>query len=212
MTNVASHLAYAEREDVLSLMGQRPTDAAKLERIDALTATAAEEITRELGRDYFRWPALEAEDDVVRILDGSGTDELHFHFGLIEVTTLEVRRSITSSWETVSAADYELLPRNPAPGRPYDHIRLLGAVTWSTFPSGVALVRITGVTGWSTPPRALVESNAQRARQLLYADPSYAGATLGPEEAGRPLGPDRLPDVLWRFQSDETQRYLGCSL
>jgi hypothetical protein len=202
--------AYASLEDVLALFNT-PVKEARHSRLESLLATTAEEINEELGRDYFRHPAVSGTE--TRTFNNARYGSvICVHSGVVSLDSLEVRAGPTSTYETVDPTDIQLEPLNPDLGRPYDHIRLLGVVSRLVFPVGSAGLRATGVFGWATPPKALVEANAERTRQIYSMDGSYSGSAVGPDEYGAPRPFTPLPDVLYRFMRRETERYLGCTL
>lgn len=206
--------AYAELEDVLAFFST-PPKGARLERLDGLLGTAAEELNGELRRDYYRHPTT---GEATWLVDGEGGRVLHLHRGIVSLSLVEISLDRGQTFVELAATDWLLKGDSPtssdAPpdGEPYFHLVLTPYATYTTWPVGDAVIRLTGAYGWSTPPRPLIEGNAERVRQIAFADPSYQGFIPVDEEGyGRPMvSSGRWPDVLYKFMQRENDRFYAC--
>ncbi len=203
--------SYATVDDLLLRVPTIPTNSRTLAAIERALVESRERLDGELGYDYFRHPQSGTEQ---RIFHGSGTNLLHVHQGIISLTTVEVRLSTNGSWIALDADDWwleaqpdELWPKS---GEPWFHVRLSDLATYVTFPPGENRVRLTGAFGWQNT-RRFVEANIAWARQQLAADLSFPGGVVGADELGRPVGPNRMPDAVWRLKLAESRRFLRCS-
>jgi hypothetical protein len=204
---------YATVDDVLGTYKQAITDEKTLNRIDQALETATQNIIDLLGFDFFRHPQSGAE---ARVFESIGGSSLCIHDGVIpdSVTLVELRGSVHSDYTSLVAADWEQ-ERPERPGFPAFHLHLTGLSTWGRFPGGRQLVRVTAAFGWPEIPASVREATVHRARQLLAWDPSRPGGPVGPEELGAPVGPNRMPDTMYRLRHDYGSWELGlaaCSL
>lgn len=204
--------AYATIGDLLKGVDQNITNTRLLSRYsDALVESAAE-IDEEVGHDFHRHPRSGTE---TRTFTGSGRARICVHgdiAGIVPgtVTAIEVSTSRSAPvWEALGVTHYELEPSNPVNGAPHDHILLTGAGDYAHWP---LLVRVTAAFGWAEIPKNARKANVARARQSMGADLSGPGGVVGPEELGRQVGPDRLPDAMYRFLLTEKRRHIGCSM
>lgn len=213
-------VAYASIDDLLPLFETPPKDTRQV-RLEGLLEVATGELIGECGgRDYFRHPTAGARTWTI---DGRGDDVLHVHEGLLELSLLEISLDAGLSFVELDPAHYQLLGARytdgelPADGEPYFHVRLRRPPVgiYRCFPHGQSVIRATGVTGWAMPPRVLVESTAERARQLAYGDSTYSGSVPGPDEyaeGGAGGVSDRWPQLLWNFLRNERLRFYACSM
>jgi hypothetical protein len=208
---IAAHddYAYANVDDLLLALPQPPPDldGRKAARIHQALVQARERLDGELDVSFARSPQTGTE---ARYFDGPGGCTLHVHGGIVSLATVEIRASIASDWETVDAEDWRLLPENPIGGQPYFHLELLGVVANSTWPRGSRLVRVTGAFNWAHPPQRAIAANVALARQALAADPTFAGGVVGPPQLGAPVGPNRLPEDVWRLKRWHVELFMGC--
>lgn len=196
--------AYATLAELLTRVDQDITDTRLLSRYTSALLSATNEINEEIGYDFFRHPQSGTE---TRVFEGSGQGSMCLHgdiAGVISATLIEVAASHSETYESLEAEDWELEVRNPAGAAPYDHLSLTSLAGRSFWPR---LVRITGAFGWSEIPAVAREACIARARQLVAADPTLPGGIAGPEEHGRPIGPNRMPDVTFRLIRREQQRH-----
>lgn len=219
-TNPAAAIApvsYASLDYTLGLYESGAPSGARLARLGTLLGVATDQLVDELrGRDYFRHPATGTATWTLDVL--RDTDVLHLHDGLISLSLLEVSTDGGVTYEEVDAADYVLRGQNPRDahrrptGEPYFHVVLTGKGTRRWFPRGVNAVRGTGPRGYETPPTALSEATAQRARQLMSAEESYSGSEAGGlDQFGRPATTDRFwPQSLYNFLRTERARFRAC--
>ena len=78
-------------------------------------------------------------------------------------------------------------------------------------PSGMAAARLTGARGWPAIPEVLIESSAQRARQLAFASGDYSGSVGAPDTGWGAMGTDRFwPQSLYNFLTHERNRFASC--
>ncbi len=205
--------SYATLAQTLALFETAPNVARQL-RLAAALGTAANELNRECGRDYFRHPASSADDATnVWYADGKGLEYVCVHQGIVGLSKLEVSWDLGITFSEITSANYWLTGADPnstepvPTDEPYFHARLGPASGLLVFPTGPRTVKLTGASGWGTPPPALVESNAERARQIIYADPSYMGALPSDEAYGAITVPAVWPHVLYRFLERERSRF-----
>lgn len=222
-TDATSPLAYADLGDLTALLktnitGAAASDARTLTRFSELLVTATDELIREEGgRDYFRHPSSGTH---TWLQDGNGEAVLHVHQGLVSLSLLELSFDAGISYLTVDSSFYELRGSDPdkvgpiPAGEPYFHIRLVPYGPYPLFIRGKSTIRLTGAEGWSTVPRALREGSAQRARQLAFADPSFAGIVPGPSEqgGGATYPQERWPQITYHFLQAQRHRFIGCEL
>lgn len=204
---------YASVDDVVAGYDQRITNNKLLARIHDKLRVATQEIIDLLGFDFFRHPQSGTE---TRLFAGNGRTRICIHSGLVpgSVSLVEVRDSLDSTWESLAATDW-LVDQPSKPGHPLHHLSLSGLGNWSRYPAGDQLVRVTGAFGWPAVPESVREATVHKARQLLAWDPTRPGGPVGPEELGVPLGPNRMPDTMYRLRYDYSvwERGLGgCSL
>lgn len=200
--------SYASLDDLLLAVPQIPTDSRRLARMETALVETTDQLIAEIGYDFFRHPQTGTE---ARTFHGMGTNLLHVHSGIVSLTAVDIRLSIGASWTSIAAADWwlevdpgELRGR---PGEPYFHVRLSADASYVVFPKLENAVRLTGAFNWNRPPARVVAANVAWARQTLAADPSFPGGIVGPDEFGRPVGPNRLPDAVWRLKLSESRRH-----
>ena len=213
--------AYASIDDVLALMETQP-QATKQPRIETLLTVSAEEINRAIRRDYFRHP-VEGEETRYLAVPLVGDDQIHVHGGIVSLSGIEYSNDDGATWTGYESGVWTLTGASPynferIEGEPYFHI-VLNATAFSsgfaTVPWGYRALRATGVFGWDPVPSALVEANAERARQLLYGEGTYAGSVPGlqeysPVEYAQPLVSVRYTHVYYNFVQAERQRFRFC--
>lgn len=204
-------MTTVSRADVLATFDTPPTDANKLSRIDALIASATEELAAELGFTFDRLPA---EDTETFAVEARGGKVLHLHgdtLGLAEVpTSISFAPNFGVTPVLIAEADYLVEQWDPSSGQ-YDHIRLPGTTTgYSDFPIGYGLVVIDGARGFPRMPDAAQAAVSDRVRQLFHADPSLVGGQAGPEEGGRVLMSPRWPDTFYKVVRHYRTRYATC--
>lgn len=206
--------SYASRTDLLRANRQTTADARYLERATEVLADTTRDMIRELGFSYFRQPLAGTEDV---IFDGPGGRRLHVHadaprVGVVSVTSVKIRYRQTDDWTTLEAADWRL-EGNPGstgvePGDPYFHVALADGGRYGSFPRGNSLVQLAGaVFGWAAIQRDVKEANVDWARQRIAADPSLPGGSLGPDEGGQPIAPDRPPRSVFELLRKEKDRH-----
>lgn len=206
---------HATIDDLLKLFDPQPTKAEHLARLEDLLPVAAEELRDELGGvDYLRHPTSGTETWLV---DGKGTGQLHLHRGVVSLSLVEISLDYGATFVELASTDWALhwdafSSDAPPDGEPYFHLVLLVDGSWWTFPRGTATVRLTGVSGWAEAPRVLVESEAERARQIAYADPSYEGIVPSDPQFGQPTVTSRWPDTLFKFLRREQRRFAACEI
>lgn len=208
--------AYATLDDALRVLPQKPGERSsdRLARIETALVDATDQLddALKLRHAFFRSPQSGADE--VRTFDGPGGRVLHLHAGLVELTSLRIKRSIRGDWETVDVDDVRLeywanLGSNheKPDDEPYDHVVMTGAGTELAWPCGPALVELTGAYQWPRVWRRATRVVVDWARQQLAADPSAAGGPTGPIELGRPVGTIRMPDSVFRFVTAMNQRH-----
>jgi hypothetical protein len=202
ITSVFEPATYATLARTLAAFSTVPKERVQYRLAQALR-TATDELTTELsGRDFFRHPGVGDGEFVLDDVDGR---VLHVHQGIASVTTLEIRRG--SGYTELDPDQYTLRGPTPfsqqAPGEPAFHV-VLTSGTWG------AGGRLTGALGWPQVPDALAAGCAARARQLVYADPSYEGQIPSDEQYGVLSVANRWPDVTWRFLQRESRRFYAC--
>jgi hypothetical protein len=205
--------AFATIDDLLARLDTTPSDKKQTRLEDALEV-AADELRDEL-RGLGEFVPNPATGERTWTVDGEGGSVLHQHGGIISLSLVELSFDYGLSFVTLATTDWLLSSGlvdvdSPPTGEPYFHLHLLRYGSWPWFPRGKATVRLTGVTGWPAPPRALVEGNAARARQIAYGDPSFEGSIPAPEGFGAPTVSNHWPDVTWRFLNRQRDRFYAC--
>lgn len=200
---------YASLADVVNTYGQELTDTRRLQRLDDLLVAGTTALISRLGFSFFRRPQTGTETFV---LDGAGGTRLCVHEGIVpgSISLVEVRPSIDDAYESLAAADwYEEPPLKPH--HPVFHLRMTGvsSASYSAFPCGRQLVRITGARGWAEIPTDTREALTQRVRQVDALDRSMGHATAGEGDFGAPTAPMGLPDWMWRLLQDYSPMELG---
>jgi hypothetical protein len=182
--------------------------ADMLTRLDGALRDATQQITDLVGFDFFahEMDDFELDDVTHRTMRG-----LCVHDGIVSLTALETRGSVFDSWVAADVGDY-VLERPLKPGHPSFHVRTTGAgVTlfgWPT-PRGTGGVRFTGVRGWPAIPRSVAAATVDRARQMVAWDAVRPGGPTGPEDLGVGVGPNRIPDTMFRLRYDYSATELG---
>ena len=214
--------AYATIDDLLLTVQSRPPMASSSDRYarwERALVDATDLLDEEIGRrhGFFRSPQTGATE--VRTFDGTGDRVLHIHGGIVSLAGLRVRLSTAGDWATVPLTDVRLeywadLGRrhDPPAGEPYDHVVFTGSgadVRWPRIADGAEL---TGAFDWPKVPRRAVRATVDWARQLIAADPTMAGGVVGPTELGQPVGPNRMPEAVYRLRTAMAQRHRGCSM
>lgn len=126
------------------------------------------------------------DDDVVYIDDLAGT-----------AITVETDPNANGTWaNTWAVSDYQLEPLNGyADGlvMPYTRIRAVGNYEFPVF-EGEALIRVTGVFGWSAVPSAITQACVIQASRIFKRLDSPLGVAgfgeLGAIQVTRDLDPD----------------------
>jgi hypothetical protein len=208
--------AFAATDDLLALFETEPTGARKLNRLDALLEIAADELRGELGqgREFLRNPT---EGERTWLADGDGGNLLHVHAGIVSLSLVEISIDYGLTFFALAETDWTLQwdaysSDEPPAGEPSFHVRIRPYSSYPVFPRGKATVRLTGATGYPAVPPALIEGNAERARQLAFADGSYEGNVASDDGYGRPTVTNRWPDVTWKFIKRESDRFYACDL
>lgn len=195
----------------ISRPGERATD--RLARYELALLEGRERIDDALGVQglFFRSPQEGADE--ARVYDPDGC-VVHVHNGIVELTGIRIKRSPSSSWETVDVDDARLeywadtgAAHTLPDGEPYDHVVLTGAGSLLQFPGGRASVELTGAFGWPRIPRRGSNANIEWARQALSADASFSGGQTGNQELGRPVGYNRMPDAVYRLVMSFSRRF-----
>lgn len=207
--------SYATLAKLLSLWETSPpSDPDRLVRLGSILGNAATEINKELRRDYFRHPTTGTATWTVDT--NRRTDLLHQHGGIVSASLVEITTDGTTYTE-LESTDWVLRGSNPRSeatldGEPWFHVVLNPHGSLRQFPIGLAAVRLTGANGWDAPPTDLVEANAQRARQVAYADISFSGsAPGGQDQYGQSMTSDRwFTTMLWNFMKRERMRFRTC--
>jgi hypothetical protein len=212
--------AYATIDQLLVRLPQQPpsTSTARLARMQNALLEATDRLTEELGGvSFFRSPASGADE--VRLFEVGIDGVVHVHEGVISIAACRIRRTRTGDFEDVDIDDLQLeywakrgqrSTTKPA-GEPYDHVSLTGRGTLLTWPATYLGIEFTGAWQWPAIPTRAVDATCDWARQALAADPTFVGGIVGPEELGRPIGPNRVPDSVWRLQVQMSRRF-WCAL
>lgn len=206
--------AFATVDDLNALFETEPTGDRLSARLESLLEIAADELRGELRHDYLRNPT---SGERTWLAAGEGGCVLHLHDGVISLSLVEISLDRGQTFVALEETDWTLswdeAGTDEAPvGEPFFHLHLAPYASYRMFPRGRNTVRLTGVSGWATIPLALVEGNAERARQLAFADGSYEGAVSADDEYGRPTVSNRWPDTTWKFIGRERRRFYGCSV
>jgi len=197
--------SYASLDRALALFETSPLNANRTVRLAQALGIATSELIGEAGgRDYFRHPAAGTETWSPGPNDVDGTI-LHVHAGIVgSLTSLTINGTATTDY--VLRGDTPHLPLRPGTAEPAFHVEL----TIGTFPTDPTLTVVVGARGWAAIPEELVESAAVRARQLIYADPSYSGSSPSDDAYGQPVPFALWPHVLFKFLEREKKRFAAC--
>jgi hypothetical protein len=198
--------AYVSLSEVIGSYNQALDSKRKAQLRDAI-GDATSEIDDLVGFDFFRHPQTGTETFTV---EANGHGRLCVHDGIVpgSVTKIEVRGTVFDTWTELELVDW-VLEDPEKPGHPSFHLRLSGLGSWARFPCGVALVRITGARGWPAVPRSVRRAARDKARQLMAWDATRPGGASGPEELGASVGPNRMPDSMFRLRYDYSAMELG---
>lgn len=204
---------YADPDDVLTHRRQPTTDARFLAAVEQHLADVTAEVVEAIGYSFLRQPAEGTES---WITTGSGCEVLHAHEGLATLTTVEIRSSLADSWVELDSDYWTLEGRLGEPllldGEPAFHVVLLPGGSYSTFPAGRRLVRLTGARGWESIPTRGRSMTVAIVRQRLGMDPTGQGGPFGPEELGGRTGPDFWPKAAYDVLLLERGRHRACSM
>lgn len=196
--------SYATLDRAVASFETKP-NATRLQRLASALGTATDELIEELGgRDFFRHPTYGSEEWSPGRDDIDGCI-LHVHAGIVALDRLEIDDVEVTDYVLRGNSPFEAL--DPAGNDPPFHVEL----TKRRFPSDPSRTVLTGARGRATIPEALAEGAAARARQLVYADPSYAGSMPGPPDWTSGVMPsERWPQVTYRFLQREKGRFAAC--
>jgi len=204
---------------LLRIPGKVPdTSTARLARMQDALLEATDRLIEEIGGvSFFRSPS--SGEDEVRLFEVGHDGIVHVHEGVISIAACRIRRTRTGDWEDVDVDDLQLeywakkgqRSTTKPSGEPYDHVSLTGRGTLLSWPSTYLGIEFTGAWQWPAIPTRAVDATCDWARQALAADPTFAGGIVGPEELGRPIGPNRVPDSVWRLQAQMSRRF-QCAL
>jgi len=195
---------YASIDDVVSSYNQTVPDDVRTRLYDALRDATAQ-ITSLMGFDVFTHGPEARLVEVVR-----RGNRLCVHDGIVpdEDITLELRGGVHSDWEPIDAEHFVVEPPEK-PGHPSFHVRLNGLGSRSLFPAGRDTARIETLFGWPAIPDDWRRAARDRARQITSWDPTRPGGPTGPSELGAMVGPNRMPDSMFRLQYDYSAWELG---
>lgn len=201
-TEDAAPLAYATLDD-FNLISQQDvsTDGRRAARAQKLLERASRQLDVKLGFDVRRHPATGTEQ---RYFTARSPELLCIHDGIADSDTLTVAVSEDdgATYTDVAAADYYTEPHEPTkPGFPIFHLRLTGRGTLTAWPRGKRLVRVDTQYGWPAVPSDWTEATIARAHQLIASDPTLGGVQ-GPEELGRLVAYNRMPDPMYQLTRD----------
>jgi hypothetical protein len=208
--------ANATLDELLGRLPERlpSTSTHKLARMERALIDATERLASNelVGYPFMRSPQSGADEARVVEIDCDGI--VHVHGGIISVTSARIRRSTSADWEAITVTDLQLeywAGGNRAlaapDGEPFDHVTLTGRGSLVTWPRTHAGIELTGAWQWPRIPRPAVNATCDLARQMLAADPTFAGAVVGPDQLGRPVGPNRLPDSVYRLNRAMSHRF-----
>jgi hypothetical protein len=203
---------YATLDDVLRTFGNDEPSTAKQARYSDLLRVVTDELTAEIGRDFFRHPAVSGTE--TRYFTADSKRRLHVHEGIIPGSIVSVKYgTYGSTLTTVNAADYLTEIVDGA----IVHLDLTGVgTTLQEWPTGDYEVEVVAAFGHATPPVRLREATVARVRQLVGADPSVQGGVPGPPELGgrggtwASAGLIRWPDVTYRAIDHYRRRFAAC--
>jgi hypothetical protein len=203
--------AYATLADFAQTFGQdvlADADDRTLARYRSVLTRAASQINAKLKRDFFRHPAPSGTE--VRYFDGTGRRTLCVHAGFYTTDDMLVEVSLDGgqTFTELASTDWYPEPLDPQPGFPWFHIAMATYGAYPRLPVGRRLVRVTAAYGWSAPLPDVVEANVARARQLAASDPTLSGI-VGPEELGRLVASNRMPDAMYQLLRDYSPLELG---
>lgn len=112
------------------------------------------------------------------------------------LTSISSTNQVGGDYTTWTANDYQLEPVNGLAsgiGQPYTSIRAVGKYTFPNF-NGQALVRVTGVWGWSAVPQPIKQACLIQASRIFKRYDSPLGVAgfgdMGVVRVGARLDPD----------------------
>lgn len=204
-------MAYATIDELLASYpaSTRPDETSNADQIAELTTQledVSDALTDEISIDFYRHPADAYDPDEERLFDGKGSHRLHVHEGILELAVVEIRSARNADWTVVDEDDYVLVAMYGRQGRPADHVDFLNR----RWPRGPETVRLTGTFGFETVPPAIRRATIAWARQGVSGSDTFSGGIVGPDELGRPVGPNRMPDLTYRVVERERRRYMSC--
>lgn len=205
-------IAYASIEDVLRSRRQPTTDPAYTSVIETYLVDAKRALDDAIGGYTFtRSPETGTE---AWITTGLGCNVLHVHEGVFDIESIEIRGGLSDAWVELDSGYWALEgelgdPRIPA-GEPAFHVALLPGSTYSRFPAGRQLVRITGARYWPAVPLGAKSASVSLVRSWLGADQTGQGGQFGPEEMGGRIGGELWPRIAYDFVQHEKNRFRGC--
>lgn len=204
---------YADVADVVLTRRQATADARYLAAVEQYLEDATEDLTEAIGYSFHRQPDA---GDATWTVSGTGCEILHVHEGLASLTAVEIRHSAADAWIALDAGDWVLESEPGEPlvlaGEPAFHVALLPTATYTAFPRGRQLVRLTGARGWAATPTRARAATVAIVRQRLGLDQTGQGGAFGPEELGARVGPDLWPKAAYDVLVRERGRHRGCSL
>lgn len=186
-------VAYATLDDLLERLAM--PDESRYNLLADILVDVSGQLDAQCGRQFYRIPQVAGS--TTRTYDGDGSDTLTIPEGIVSVTTLSVYDQQYGTATTLSANDYVLLPRYPAPGWPYSRIALTGEGTYARFTTGYGTVSVTGVFGFSAVPELVHLAVLERAQEVYMQSQTREGGVVGLPEAGTYTVVDRSRDA-WR--------------
>lgn len=110
-------------------------------------------------------------------------------FGIRSLTSVELAQYTGATYETLAATDWYLRPKTPAPGWPYTELHLSDrpAGSFSSFPVGYDVVRLSGAFGWTTIPDEVADIALTTAMRAWQSRAAGQSDIVGTDDFGRPV-------------------------
>ena len=160
------------------------------------------------GRSFHREPVGSDETVLTLDIEFAGESQLSFArsvgLDIVSLSKVEIADYTGDTYtELTNDADgYYLLPDKPISGQPYTDIALSDQATYTTFPTGRRVVRLTGVFGWANVP-ALVRRATVDLVRFWWRSRSTDDEPVGFSPFGQPVyGPGLPKSVRELYRSD----------
>lgn len=195
-------VAYATLQEVIR--GRDFPDESRYDELDDLLVEATDYITTHVcgGRSFFRDPVGSGEGTATLDVTIPGQSHLSLARGdeldIISLSKVEVADYTGATYTEVASGStgYYTLPDKARTGWPHTDLVLSDqGTTYTTFPTGHRVVRLTGVFGWSAVPDLVRRATVDLVRKW-WEDRGQDGDPVGISAFGSPVFGPGMPKTV----------------